>query len=129
MAQPGDDGITEVSGEVRLSDPARWWPHTHGTPALYQVALRLSTGAGEVGVDAGAIGFRELAAGPEPGHDAAEEGLDLHLNGVRVFARGAVWTPVDPVGMAPSREDLRALARPGPRDGDEHGPDPGNRRL
>jgi beta-mannosidase len=104
---PGDDGAVELSGEVRLADPARWWPHTHGSPALHRVALRVSVGAAEVAIDAGAVGFRELAAGPEPGHDPAEDGLDLHLNGVRVFARGAVWTPVDPVGLAPSRAELR----------------------
>jgi beta-mannosidase len=101
-------GRVEVSGEVRLPDVARWWPHTHGEPRLHEVTLRLASGEWEVGVEAGAVGFRELAAGPEPDHDPVEEGLDLHLNGVRVFARGAVWTPIDPVGLAPSREQLRA---------------------
>jgi beta-mannosidase len=105
--EPGLDGGTEVTGEVRLAEPARWWPHTHGSPALHRVTLRVFAGAGEVDIEAGAVGFRELAAGPDPGRDAAADGLDLHLNGVGIFARGAVWTPVDPIGMAPSRAELR----------------------
>lgn len=59
-------------------------------------------------VDAGRVGFRELTFGAGTDHDVLREGIDLHVNGVRVFARGALWTPIDPVGMAPSYEELRA---------------------
>jgi beta-mannosidase len=105
---PGEDGTFELDGEVRIAAVERWWPHTHGEPHLHEVFLRIATDAGEVGIDAGRIGFRELAAGPLPAHDVEEDGLDLHLNGVAVFARGAVWTPVDFAAMAPSEETLRA---------------------
>ncbi|MBS1878081.1 MAG: glycoside hydrolase family 2 protein [Actinobacteria bacterium] len=103
-----DGGVAEVEGEVRLPAVARWWPHTHGEPALHEVTLRVAGAEWEAGIDAGRVGFRSLATGAGPGHDPLEDGLDLHLNGVRTFARGAVWTPVDPVGLAPSRERLRA---------------------
>jgi beta-mannosidase len=105
---PGRDGGVEVRGEIRLPDVVRWWPHTHGEPALHSVRIRVAGPEGEIGIDAGEVGFRELAAGPEPNRDVLADGLDLHLNGVRVFARGAVWTPDDFVGMAPDRERLRA---------------------
>ncbi len=105
---PGADGSFEIDGEVRIAAVERWWPHTHGEPRLHEVFLRLATSAGEVGIDAGRLGFRELAAGPRPGHDAAEDGLDLHVNGVPVFARGAVWTPPDFAAMTASEEVLRA---------------------
>ena len=66
-------------------------------------------GAGEpIVVDAGRVGFRDLAFGPEPDHDLERDGLDLHVNGVRVFARGAVWTPIDTVGLLPASDELRA---------------------
>ncbi len=106
--KPGADGAVELRGEVRVPGAPRWWPHTHGKPALHTVRLRVAGEAGEVGVDAGWVGFRDLAAGAAPGHDVLRDGIDLHLNGVRVFARGAVWTPDDFVGMAPDRERLRA---------------------
>lgn len=90
-------------GTLRVPEVARWWPHTHGEPALHEVRLRV----GETVIDAGRVGFRDLAAGPVPDHEVEAEGLDLHVNGVRVFVRGAVWTPADPVGLAPSEAELR----------------------
>jgi beta-mannosidase len=82
------DGL--VHGEVRVRDAERWWPHTHGTPSLYDVALVLDGGAQRV--DLGATGFRSLS--PGPAFDAEVDALALAVNGVPVFVRGAVWTPV-----------------------------------
>lgn len=93
---------TLAHGELRLEDVARWWPHTHGLPTVHAVTLQVALSDGAViEVDAGRVGFRTVAAGPGPVHDLAADGLDLHVNGVQVFARGAVWTPLpdgDPAG-------------------------------
>ncbi len=108
----GAPGGVEASGTLSVPGVARWWPHTHGEPVLHDVSLRVSTATGEVAIRAGRVGFRSLTAGPTPGHDVEVDGLDLHVNGVRVFARGAVWTPDDPVGLAPTEASLRtALER------------------
>ena len=104
----GADGAVELRGEVRVPDAPRWWPHTHGEPALHTVRLRVAGEAGEVGIDAGGSASASSRPGSGDGHDVLRDGIDLHLNGVGVFARGAVWTPVDFVGMAPDRERLRA---------------------
>ncbi len=101
-----EEGV-EASGDLRVPGVARWWPHTHGEPVLHEVRVELALGPASVSVDAGRVGFRSLAPGPGADHDLERDGLDLHVNGVRVFARGAVWTPVDPVGLSPSPEALR----------------------
>jgi beta-mannosidase len=85
----GEDGFV---GTVRIPDAARWWPHTHGEPALHDCRLLLD---GSV-VAERRIGFRELAGE-----------LPLRINGVPVFARGAVWTPVDAVTLTPTPDELR----------------------
>jgi beta-mannosidase len=103
-----EDGAVRCMGELTVPDIALWWPHTHGEPATYQARLLIGDGEERVSVDAGRVGFRELAAGAAPAHDVLERGLDLHLNGTRVFARGCVWTPIDAVGLAPSPAQLRA---------------------
>ena len=90
----GHDRV-EASGELVVSDVERWWPHTHGDPALYDVRLLVDDERNRLTVDAGRVGFRSLAFGPSIEHDVLKDGLDLHVNDVRVFARGAVWTPVE----------------------------------
>jgi beta-mannosidase len=101
------DGVS-AHGTLRVPDVALWWPHTHGDPILHEVRLRIATSAATITVDAGRTGFRALLPGPQPDHDVEADGLDLHVNGVRIFARGAVWTPADTVNLAPDRATLRA---------------------
>ncbi len=97
------EGRVAVRGELVVPEVARWWPHTHGEPVMHRVRLA----CGGEHIDAGRVGFRSLAPGPTSAHDVEADGLDLHVNGARVFARGAVWTPVDALGLAPSESALR----------------------
>lgn len=110
LAREGN-GVS-AQGTLRVPDVERWWPHTHGEPSLHDVRLHVTTSATTVTVEAGRTGFRTLSPGPLPGHDLEVDGLDLHVNGVRIFARGAVWTPVDSAGLSPDPATLRgALER------------------
>jgi beta-mannosidase len=108
LALSAGAGTLVARGELTVPGVERWWPHTHGEPALHDVRLLVGVGRGQVAIDAGRVGFRELAFGATPSHEVLEDGLDLHVNSVRVFVRGAVWTPLDLVGLAPGEPDLRA---------------------
>ena len=100
-------GVT-IEGEVRIPDVDRWWPHTHGTPALHDVRISVATAGGPVAIDAGRVGFRTIAPGPTPETDIERDGLSIHVNGVPVFARGALWTPLDITSLGASTDELRA---------------------
>jgi beta-mannosidase len=104
---PGGDAGTRFSGEVRVPAAARWWPHTHGEPALHDVQLLIKLAGESVTVQAGRTGFRELTFGPSRPAQPERDGLEIRVNGVPVFARGALWTPLDPVGMAPAEGRVR----------------------
>jgi beta-mannosidase len=106
LTERGD--AVDVQGDLVVPEVSLWWPHTHGEPALYDARLIVSGRDGSLIVDGGRIGFRSLAFGASEDHDVEVDGVDLHVNGVPVFARGCVWTPVDAVGMAPSPASLRA---------------------
>ncbi len=97
--KPGENGIH--GGEVRVPRVERWWPHTHGEPVLHELTLKLE---GE-SVARRRVGFRSLSWAA----DIPRDGLDLAVNGVPVFARGAVWTPSDLVSLAPPEAELRRL--------------------
>lgn len=106
-----DSGRHHGRAVLRIPKVIRWWPHSHGEPALYpvRVEMRLADGS-TFTLDDVAAGFRSLDAGPDPGGDA---GIALRVNGTPVFCRGVVWTPPDAVSLAaPSgviRQRLRLL--------------------
>ncbi len=77
------------AGHIDLANVARWWPHTHGEPALYRTRLKV----GEHDFDLGAVGFREVARDGD---------FSLSVNGVPIFCRGACWTPLDVVTLTAS---------------------------
>jgi beta-mannosidase len=79
---PNGDGL--FGGELEIEGVRPWWPHTHGTPNLYEVALQVEGQA----CGLGRTGFRriELDRGPDG------RGFGLRINGQAVFCRGAVWT-------------------------------------
>lgn len=103
-------GRASVEGELRIPSVERWWPHTHGRPSLHDVRLVARSGDGtetEIGTER--VGFRSLAAGGRADHDLVRDGIDLHVNGVPVFCRGAVWIPGDEILFARSDAKLRAV--------------------
>ncbi len=104
VARTQPDGV-ELRGGAVIAGAERWWPHTHGDPVLYQAALVAHTDEGEVRVGAGRVGFRSLTAGTEIERD----GVQLRVNETPVFARGAVWTPLDLALPTATEAELRAV--------------------
>jgi beta-mannosidase len=68
-------------GEARIAHANKWWPHTHGEPALYAVSIETDAFT----IDLGATGFRTI--------ELADD-MSVRVNGATVFCRGACWTPV-----------------------------------
>jgi beta-mannosidase len=87
-----------VDATVRVAGGQRWWPHTHGAPHRYPVALRTDDATFELGH----VGFRAIDV------DRDDGAFTVLVNGERVFCRGAVWTPVDVVSLQADDAALRA---------------------
>jgi beta-mannosidase len=81
------------AGELKLPEVARWWPHTHGPQPLYPVSLLADGERFELG----SIGFRSIEL-EDP------DAFALLVNGVRIFARGACWTPGPSATLSALRE-------------------------
>ncbi len=93
-------GGNRYAGDLRLASIEDWTPHTHGAPRLYEVRATVD---GET-LSVGYTGFRTIEV--DRGADGA--GFALRVNGLAVFCRGAVWTPLDPISL---QNDPAALAR------------------
>jgi beta-mannosidase len=78
----GDTTVPLRDGKavVRIENAELWWPHTHGTPALYDCSAIIA----EERIDCGRVGFRTIEQDGDFG---------LRVNGVPLFCRGACWTP------------------------------------
>lgn len=84
---PAGDGLLRAT--VRIPEVVRWMPHTHGSPALYQIGAQiLLTDGSAVGLALGRTGFRVVDS------DAAHD-LALSLNDIPVFFRGGCWMPLE----------------------------------
>jgi beta-mannosidase len=82
------------TGTAAIERPAMWWPHTHGEPAVYRVSIE----AGPLKLDLGVSGFRTISF----------DDASVVVNDVPIFARGACWTPLDPVTLRAPREAYAA---------------------
>lgn len=96
------DGVNGWSGAVLVDNPQLWWPHTHGTPTLYSVKLRIAVGEVDVEVDLGKTGFRSVEVG------TLEGDFSIRVNKVDVFCRGACWMPLDPASLRATADQMSA---------------------
>lgn len=102
LAVTAESGTSVAWGQVAIPDAEPWWPHTHGTPRLYDVSLSVSGTKHHIA----RVGFRSVAA------DRTDGAFAVTVNGTPVFCRGVCWTPLDPVTLSSTEGDLRqALLR------------------
>lgn len=94
--EPDGEGLRAYT-TLALLDVEPWWPHTHGTPHLYEsrVELILADGA-TIEIPDRPLGFRTIESATQP---AGDGGLALRINNVAVFCRGIIWTPPDAVSL------------------------------
>ncbi|HVV96128.1 MAG TPA: hypothetical protein VHC92_03200 [Rhodanobacteraceae bacterium] len=84
---------TTWGGTLCIESPDLWWPHTHGEPATYALAVECSGARGDERIELGHTGFRTLRLVREGGDFA------IRVNDVDIFCRGACWTPLDVVAL------------------------------
>ncbi|OWK23541.1 hypothetical protein AJ87_34020 [Rhizobium yanglingense] len=96
-------GGNHYSAILKLPEVTPWWPHTHGTPHLYELTL-VSDGTE---YSLGKTGFRRIEI--DRGVDG--DGFGLRVNGEPVFCRGAVWTTADIVRLPGFRADYEPFLR------------------
>ncbi|HEX6545358.1 MAG TPA: hypothetical protein VF023_03550, partial [Bryobacteraceae bacterium] len=90
--------------KLLISNAARWWPHTHGVPALYPLRVEIELANGStIAFDATPAGFRSLTTCFDSDDEPAPV---IRVNDITVFCRGVVWTPPDVVSLHAGRDAI-----------------------
>lgn len=83
-------GYNALDLAVLIADAQLWWPNDLGQPNLHRIEAVLETDAGREEFPAFDYGIRflELETSPD---------FALHVNGKKIFCKGADWIPTDTV--------------------------------
>jgi beta-mannosidase len=97
------NGEHGFSASLTIPHVEAWWPRSHGKPVLHDVSLVTDGVCRTIG----RTGFRRIAI------DRGADGRDfaLHVNGTRIFCRGAVWTNADIVDLPGTRAHYAPLLK------------------
>lgn len=91
---------TTASADLLVSAPQLWWTHDLGQPYLYELQVNLFADGQMVDSSSQTLGIRTLELELQDEND--NPSFAFLLNGVKVFAKGANWIPVDHfIGSAP----------------------------
>lgn len=94
-----DSGSRHVArGSLTVPGVRPWWPHTLGDQPLYELVIAVNDQEARLA----RVGFRTIEV------DRSDGAFSLSVNGTGIFARGAVWTPLDPVSLQASPSLLRS---------------------
>jgi len=83
-------GLNHIDLAVEIPNPLLWWPNGLGKPHLHKVEVALECGAGQETFAQFEYGIRFLELETQP--DFA-----LHINGRKIFCKGANWIPADTI--------------------------------
>jgi beta-mannosidase len=81
---------------LTIPDPALWWTHDLGEPALYELEVALRARGKTLDTHCEQVGIRTIEV--DQSSDPDEPGTRFFtfvLNGVKLFAKGANWIPAD----------------------------------
>ncbi len=102
------DGRYRMQLRIAIRQPKRWYPHTHGTPHLYQLKLQIGRDS-QVISERLDFGLRSTELVTRA--DTAGRQFYFEVNGKPVFARGGNYVPQDVFLPRVSPEDYRTLLR------------------
>ncbi|NWL88507.1 MULTISPECIES: beta-mannosidase [unclassified Paenibacillus] len=95
LVQDGAICAYSLSSEacLNISNPSLWWTHDLGVPYLYHLKVTLLYNEKSVDVHEQPFGIRTVELMQRDEH--GQQTFTFVLNGIKLFAKGANWIPID----------------------------------
>ncbi len=98
---------TDSPAEIKVENPALWWPRGYGEQNLYLLEVVLRKDGAEIDRAAQKIGLRRIGVRREK--DQYGESFAHEVNGITIFAMGADYIPQDNIFGRITKERTRKL--------------------
>ena len=98
-------------GEITVDNPRLWWPNGLGEQNLYDVELCLYKGESLLDRTVKSVGLRTLVLSQEDDADGGGQEFCFKVNGIKIFAMGANYVPVDTLPSRITNERLERLVQ------------------
>ena len=105
-----DDQTVELEngcGEIIIKNPKLWWPNGYGEQNLYHIEFLLYENGTLIDKVEKDIGLRTLCLSREDDEDGQE--FCFKVNGIKIFAMGANYVPLDMLLSRVTKEKTEAL--------------------
>ena len=100
--------LTHGKGEIFIENPKLWWPRGYGEQNLYELTFTLTDGDGKQMDSAKkTVGLRTLTVSTARDKDGSE--FCFVVNGVKIFAKGANYIPVDNILSRVTEERIQRI--------------------
>lgn len=96
-------------GEITIENPRLWWPNGYGSQELYDVTFYLYNNDIEIDRLTKSIGLRTLDLSQE--RDELGSEFCFKVNGIKIFAKGANYVPVDSLLSRVTRERVEGIIK------------------
>ncbi|KAJ3273053.1 hypothetical protein HDV01_004830 [Terramyces sp. JEL0728] len=103
-----DSAISKCDLVIAKDKVELWWPNGYGEQKLYQLDADLQLKGVAIQRQTKTIGFREVKLIQEPYKDQEGTSFYFLVNGVRIFAKGSNWIPVDAFETRVKNEKTRS---------------------
>ncbi|MBQ7907415.1 MAG: glycoside hydrolase family 2 protein [Clostridia bacterium] len=94
-------------GELVIENPRLWWPNGYGKQELYDLSVSLCKNGAVIDTQKRSIGLRTITLCQEK--DRFGQEFCFQVNGVKIFAMGANYVPMDNLISRDSDERLKRL--------------------
>ena len=96
-------------GQITISNPALWYPNGYGEQRLYDIIFKLYKGCDLIDSVSKKIGLRTVRLCRE--NDEFGQEFCFEVNGIKVFAMGANFVPIDSLPSRMTNERLEKIVK------------------